>query len=353
MRLALAALLAIGFNNAFAQEPEPCTSTTSECTEWVSLPDDLSRLLVYRTYPLDTRNEEITRALLMVHGGGRNADDYFRTALTATFLADRLNDTVVIAPRFAANDGENCTDLLAENELNWPCNSYSWRVGSAATNNPNVTSFDAVDELLRDLAGNQAFPNLSSLVVAGHSGGGAFTIYYEMANVVHEELGIPVSYVAANASRQIYLDGLRPTADAFPDNVAATMPGYLPPDDGDAGPSFIPFSDADNCTGYDSWPHGLKNRTGYSARLSDDQLRKQLANRKMTYLQGSLDVRRSGNTCSQVAQGPNMLARGLAFFRHVTERHGAEHDVLVVRCGHNHRCMYSSDSVLPLLFPED
>ena len=68
MRLALAALLAIGFNNAFAQEPEPCTSTTSECTEWVSLPDDLSRLLVYRTYPLDTRNEEITRALLMVHG---------------------------------------------------------------------------------------------------------------------------------------------------------------------------------------------------------------------------------------------------------------------------------------------
>ncbi len=190
MRLALAALLAIGFNNAFAQEPEPCTSITSECTEWVSVPDDPSRLLVYRTYPLDTRNEEITRALVMVHGGGRNADDYFRTALMATFLADRLKDTVVIAPRFAANDGENCTDLLAENELNWPCNLYSWRVGSAAINNPNVTSFDTVDELLRDLAGKQAFPNLSSLVVAGHSGGGAFTIYYEMANVVHEQLGI-------------------------------------------------------------------------------------------------------------------------------------------------------------------
>jgi len=355
MRSAIAAaLLAIGFNSSLAQELGPCTSATSECTEWVSPPDDSSRLLVYRTYPLDMRNEDITRALLMVHGGGRNADDYFRTALTAAFLADRLEDTIVIAPRFAANDSESCADELAEHELNWPCNSYSWRVGSAATNNVNVTSFDVIDEVLNGLARKVAFPNLSSIVVAGHSGGGAFTVFYQMSNLVHEGLGVPVTYVAANASRQVYLDSLRPSVDVFPYNIVATIPGYRPPDDGEPGPAFLPYSDVDNCTGYDNWPHGLKNRTGYSARVSDEQLRKQLASRKTTYLHGSIDTRRGGNSCSQLAHGPSILARGLAFYRHVTERHGAQHDLEVVgQCGHNHRCMYSSDAVLSVLFPED
>ena len=363
-RFAVATLLLVGVNNSYAQEAAlmpspsagaaPCTSATSECTEWLKLPDGSSRLLFYRTYPLDIRNEQIARALVMVHGGGRNGDVSFRSALTAAFLADRLEDTVVIAPRFAANNGQGCTDLLAENELNWPCYApYSWRVGSAAKNNADVTSFDVVDEMLRDLASKEAFPNLSAIVVAGHSSGGTFVTHYEMTNLVHEDLGVPVTYAAANASQYVYLDSLRPSSAAFPENVAATMPRYVPPDSGNAIPPFIPFSDAENCTGYDNWPYGLENRTGYSARVSDEQLKKQLAHRKTTYLQGSLDVTRVG-TCSHFAQGPNRLARGLAYLRHVNERHGAQHKLLVVReCGHNDRCMFSSDSVLPVLFPGD
>ena len=41
--------------------------------------------------------------------------------------------------------------------------------------------------------------------------------------------------------------------------------------------AFVPFADAKNCSGYDTWPYGLQGRNGYSTKLSDDQLKKQLA----------------------------------------------------------------------------
>jgi hypothetical protein len=57
----------------------PCTRV-SDCSEWVPLASGSSRVLVYRSFPLDTRNAEITRALVVVHGAGRDADNYFRHA---------------------------------------------------------------------------------------------------------------------------------------------------------------------------------------------------------------------------------------------------------------------------------
>ena len=355
-RFSVAAFLIMSVSCAYSQQAaDPCTSAAGECTEWVMLSGDESRALVYRSYSLTFRNENISRALILVHGGARNADDYFRTGLAAAFLADKLQDTIVIAPRFAGNDGENCTDDLAENELNFPCEQpRSWRVGSAAKNDANVTSFDVVDEILRDLADNEAFPNLSTIVVAGHSGGGTFVTHYEMANLIHEGLGIPVTYVAANASYYAYLDGHRPADTAFPANIAATIPRYVPPDSGSSPLSFVPFSDAANCATYDTWPFGLQGRFGYSARVSDELLKTQIANRPTTYLVGSSDVRRNGDTCPKAAQGPNNLARGLAYVRHANERHGAQHDLFVVRgCGHNFRCMFTMDQSLPVLFPEE
>src|SRR5579863_4604960 len=97
---------------AVAAYAAPCTTTTG-CTEWVSLGGKTARSLVYRTYSLDTKNEAITRALIMIHGAGRDADNYFRTAVAAAFLGGALEDTVVIAPRFASNDGRGCRDALA------------------------------------------------------------------------------------------------------------------------------------------------------------------------------------------------------------------------------------------------
>ncbi len=75
----------------------PCTDAKQECTEWITFSGSPGRSLIYRTYPLDEKNEKITRAMIMVHGAGRDADNYFRTAVAAAFLAGALDDTIVIS----------------------------------------------------------------------------------------------------------------------------------------------------------------------------------------------------------------------------------------------------------------
>src|SRR5690349_15995610 len=88
-----------------------CTAT-SGCTEWVAFHNGPARSMVYRTYSLTEKNESIRRAFILVHGAGRDADNYFRTAVAAAFLAGALDDTIVIAPRFASNTGGGCADKL-------------------------------------------------------------------------------------------------------------------------------------------------------------------------------------------------------------------------------------------------
>jgi pimeloyl-ACP methyl ester carboxylesterase len=146
------------------------------------------RSLVYRTYALDARNESITRALVVVHGAGRDADNYFRTTLAAAFLAGSLDNTIVISPRMASNDGQSCKDTLAPNEISWNCGS--WRSGGPSLTSPTVGSFDFLDEILRKVARKDVFPNLKLIVVAGHSAGGQVVNRYEMGNHVHETLGV-------------------------------------------------------------------------------------------------------------------------------------------------------------------
>src|SRR5262245_18453021 len=90
----------------------PCITAGAPCTEWVSLGGKSARSLIYRTYSLETTNDSITRALILVHGASRDADNYFRTATAAAFLGGGLEDTIVIAPRFASNDGRGCKDAL-------------------------------------------------------------------------------------------------------------------------------------------------------------------------------------------------------------------------------------------------
>lgn len=356
-----------------ATSAAPCTNQSATCTEWITVADGPARVLVYRTYPLDVKNENVTRALIVVHGGGRNADDYYGSALAAGVLAGALDDTIIVAPRFASSTGGSgavigaltvaCRDTLASNELNWPCSwensgalsMVDWRTGGAAVGTSTITSFDVADELLLKLTNKTILPDLMEIVVAGHSGGGYFVTRYAMANQVHDRLGIPITYVVANAGAYPYLDNLRPSTSAIPSTVAdapwsLTSPSAVP------APAFAAFSGARNCAMYDSWPYGFQQRTGYSARLSDDQLKKQLVVRPITYLLGQLDTVMApifDLSCEAMAQGPTHLARGLAWGAYVKEKYGAKHQTLIVpSCGHNERCMFTADVALPVLFPK-
>ena len=71
VRQAAATLLALASAIAAAA---PCTAEKEECMRSVPLAG-AARGLVYSTYSLDERNDSVTRALIVVHGAGRNADN--------------------------------------------------------------------------------------------------------------------------------------------------------------------------------------------------------------------------------------------------------------------------------------
>ena len=331
----------------------PCTSV-ADCAEWVDL--GAVRVMVYRSIPLETRNTEVTRAVIVIHGAGRDADNYFRSMTSGAFLAGALNNTVVISPRFASQNGD-CQDKLGEKEANWPCGgAVRWTVGGPAAGDTKVTSFDFMDKLLRDLASKKTFPGLRQIVLTGHSAGGQFVSRYQMSNKVHETLGVPVSYVISNPSSYAYLDPVRPTMTVFMANIQSLPPGYISALPARPPEPFVPFQEGRGCTIFDNWPYGMKDRAGYSADIPIDQLKKQFTSRPAIYLLGGLDILPLfgfDSSCGAMAQGPTRLARGLAFARYANDRLGAKHEVVVVpACGHNGRCMMTDNLSLARLFPD-
>jgi pimeloyl-ACP methyl ester carboxylesterase len=331
----------------------PCTAATDACSEWLELGGGLARAKAYRTFPLNVGNATIHRALIMVHGALRNADHYFSTATGAAFLADALGDTLVIAPSFRSSNG-HCEDKLESREVNWSCSGDSWRSGGAAIGNPGLTSFGFLDALLKQLADKKVFPNLTCIVIAGHSAGGQFVTRYEMANRVHESIGVALSYAVANPSSYAWPDASRvlPVGDGSPSSAVAAWKEETPHTKFTYGA--FPKAKAPN---YDSWPLGLENREGgYTAGMSDDELKQHLVSRPTTYLLSQVDTLPLGgfdDSPEAMAQGATRRQRGEAFVNYINQKLGAKSQVLIVpECGHNDRCVFTTDAVLAVIFPK-
>jgi hypothetical protein len=113
---------------------------------------------------------------------------------------------------------------------------------------------------------------------------------------------------------------------------------------------------ANNCAAYDRWPLGFENRSAsYTAKQTDEQLKKQLVSRPTTFLLGQVDTLPLGgfdSSCGAMAQGPTRRSRGEAFVKYVNTTLGAQHKIQIVpECGHNDRCIFTTDVVFPFIFP--
>ena len=330
----------------------PCVTPTDACTGWVVFGAGPARTMVYTSYPLGTKNDAIKRALIMVHGTNRNADHYFSTAVAAAFLAGALDDTIVIAPHLVI-----ASDQRQPNEVDWPSGGDSWRSGGMSPSHPELSAFDVVDELLKKLANKNTFPNMKGIVVTGHSAGGQYATRYAMANKVHETLGVAVTYVVANPSSYAWPDAVRPLKQGDADAAAAKEGWHTTPDNlVHVDYTYGPYdAAAEKCPNYNRWPAGLENRAGYTAKMTDEQLKKQLVTRPTTFLVGQVDTLPLGgfdSSCSAMAQGPTRRSRGEAFVKFVDDKLGAKHTIQVVpECGHNDRCIFTTTEVLPVIFP--
>jgi pimeloyl-ACP methyl ester carboxylesterase len=247
-------------------------------------------------------------------------------------------------------------DKPQANEVMWPNGSDSWRSGGMSPSNPALSSFDFIDEIVRKLANKKTFPNLTKIVVAGHSAGGQVATRYATTNKVHGTPGVAITYVVANPSSYAWPAAVRPLPTGNADPATADKEAVGPGGEKvNSQFTYGPF-DSTKAPSYNRWPAGLENRKGYSEKMSDDQLKKQLIERPTTYLLGQVDVLPLGGFDSSpnaMAQGPTRRSRGEAFFKYVTETLGAKHSAIIVsECGHNDRCIFTTNVVFPLIFPQ-
>lgn len=285
----------------------------------------------YSNFDFAGRDIDVERAIVVVHGTLRNADEYFDSMLKLVAQSGAEN-VLVIAPHFQTNAGLACshvTDEPARNDLAWSCDD--WKAGRDATGT-QLSSFEALDTLVE--AASEAFPALSRVVVAGHSAGGQFVQRYSLASTV----GDNVRFIVANPSSYMYLDDIRPT------NASTCTPEGCP--DG-----FGPFAGAAECPSFNQYKYGTRAMPPALDGLSAEELAERLRERRPIYLLGALDSSEElvagfnelDRSCAAEAQGPFRLQRGLAYFNYA-RRYGARPSDLhvVSECGHNQACMFGS-----------
>lgn len=305
----------------------------------------------YGSYDLATSSPDVKRAVIMVHGIGRNAAAYYDTLVASACLAetngfakDPGRETILLAPHFL-----NETDPVPADYHSWK--GGRWTAGDQSQETPSVSSYAVIDAIIDELLGTRGprdhrprFPNLELIVVAGHSAGGQFTHRYAATNGRDGNLpGIRMRYVVANPSSYLYLNERRPHYDGSPGASVPYVSGCIGYPCGlNEG-----FSGAPSCRfTYDNWRYGLEDLYPYAAAVGPEAIRERLLGRPVIVLLGMLDNDPSDDSmdtsCPASLQGPHRYARGHRLLAYLDDQFPSHHHFIVEvdDAGHSFRDMF-------------
>ncbi len=311
--------------------PIPCVTGSDVCLERVELLGDAPGryLPVYASRSLRGPGLGARRALVVIHGNQRNGNAYFETGIAASRAARELERTLVLAPVFQTAD-----DAPASDEPYW--SSAGWKRGHLSRPEgplPRVSSYAALENALRAVFVPGRFPDISEVVVAGHSAGGQYVHRFAASSDIQEEIGsrAAFSYVVTNPSSYLYLREERQSADGT----------FAPPN-------------GSGCEDYNEWHYGLRDLNRYAGRRGMDTLVARLQRRSVRILLGDADTLSASldTSCAAMLQGSRRYERGLVLARFMDEffpGHG-HRKMVVPGAGHSSRDMWTSQVGLAALF---
>lgn len=294
-----------------AQSPRPVQSarpaSNAHDTLLVKTPTGFGVLSIYASSDWKKPQPQVTRVIVIFHGETGHAESSFGLAENAVQMAGKMGrGSIVIAPQFFA-EKDALAHHLDESILRW--HDGRWEsgqnaAGPAGSGPAAVSSFDAIDAVLAQLADRSLFPNLLQIVLAGHGSAGEFLQRYavvgrEQAEVTKER--IAVRYVISNPDSYVYFSEDRPTSTG----------------------DFAPY--AESCKEFDQWKYGVNKPPLYVGKASFTDMEESYSSRDVIYLLGTadkdphhpeLDV-----SCAAETEGPNRLARGTAYFAYLKVRH--------------------------------
>ncbi|MCF5693268.1 alpha/beta hydrolase [Pseudomonas sp. PA-1-2A] len=272
---------------------------------------------------------KVTRALIIVHGRLRNAQTYLQSGIDAATHAGVGGTTLVIAPQFL-NQSDVKRNHLGNQVLRWKGND--WMAGEASTAPGQVSSYGALDQIIKHLGNRKLFPALKEIVIAGHSGGGQVVQRFALTGHDHPLLqteGISLRYVVANPSSYAYFSPQRP----------------------------VPFDTA-SCPSFNDWKYGMQNLPDYVDERGTQQLEQAYVSRDITYLLGQQDTDPNhpalDKSCGAETQGAYRLLRGHNYFDYLKQRHPqlGHRLVEVPGVGHDGDKMFTSPEGEKVLFTQ-
>jgi pimeloyl-ACP methyl ester carboxylesterase len=314
-RLSMLALICASGVVAAAEREKPVARLarqvyTLHTTEGdVAVPMEISK-------DLNGAHPEITRVAIVLHGKGRNVEGYYSALERAAHEAGLDSDqTLLMAPQFLREEDAQAHHL-PQPYLRW--HAGSWTAGEPAIGPLPLSSFDVIDALLATLADRERFPNLTTVVLIGHSGGGQLLNRYAIVGKGATTMaGIHIRFVIANPSSYFYFSDDRPLRDG----------------------SFASFHDA-ACPAFDHWRYGPVNAPAYVKNTSSDawhEDEQHYAQADVIYLLGTDDTDPNqvdlDTSCAGEAEGSERLDRGKFYFSYLKSRHPQElrHQLWFVR----------------------
>jgi len=237
-------------------------------------------VVYYRTHPFNRSHPSVRRAVIVVHGLGRTANGYFRSVLESALADHRGTGTAIVAPRFPIADDKPAAGLHA-----W---TGGWAIGHRSLAPRRISSYQVIDEVFDRLRDRKRFPNLSQVVLAGHSAGGQFVNRFVAGGQARVNDGVRLKFLVMNPSSYIYLDKRRP------------VPGK-------AGM----FAEPKGVKDFNRYKYGLDGLNAYMKTRGRKAILKQMQARRVYYLGGTRDT---GST--NLDQRPQAMIQG----RHRFER---------------------------------
>ncbi|MCC6624984.1 MAG: hypothetical protein IT385_27300 [Deltaproteobacteria bacterium] len=301
-----------------------CTSgAEGACDGVLTLPFNGTNytLPYYRNHALGDPPSTIKRAVLVIHGANREPWKYFDAIVDSAAGAGKLGETIVLAPYFEKVPSH--ANGLCWTDPDWPIGGYT------GTGCGNVSTFEVIDTILDRLLDRTRFPNLTRIVITGHSAGGQMTQRYAaLGKRINSAIpaGVQIRYAPANPSSYMYLNGMRWIGGAWSYPIGC--------------PAI-----------YDFYGYGLMNRTAtgtYHDDYAASVVRTLYPARDVHYIAGTADTDTSSEQfddgCEASAQGANRFYRALVFGYHMdtwypSHRHKL---VLVANVGHSAPAIYTS-----------
>lgn len=255
------------------------------------------------------KNESSTHAIIVIHGSLRDGDSYWTTLnqVKEQELGSKNPSVdpnlIITAPEFYSsrlNKGLYSSSQLAWGDLNL------WQMGAESNHpqNAKVSSFAAIEALIKHFDDRKAYPRMKNVTLVGHSGGAQFVNRY-VTVVPYNPKHVHVRYLVADPSSSVYFTRHRPITD----------------------PSYV---DLKNCTAFNDWRYGFHNFSiaPYAGKPASHYFHNYVS-RDVVNLNGMQDTELNGDQqCMAIAQGGSQrIARNMAWWKYINLLAGTDEDV--------------------------